>query len=50
MSTLQQWSKKVIKELIKHAERDGCYNCKELIAEMAAVSGISVADFKKINN
>ena len=50
MSNLQQWSKKVIKELIKHADRDGCYNCKMLIAEMAAVAGISAADFKRINN
>jgi hypothetical protein len=48
--SLQEWSKKVIKELIKHADHDNCQNCKQLIAEVAAVSDIKLKEFKKQNN
>jgi hypothetical protein len=44
MSTLQNWSKKVIKEIAKHADRDHCYNCNQLLAELAAAYGISVEE------
>jgi len=29
--TMKEWMDRVLKELKKHAERDGCYNCKQLI-------------------
>jgi len=50
MSTLQQWSKKVIKELIKHAERDGCYQCKQLLAELATAYSVKPEDLTKKHN
>lgn len=46
---LEDWSKKVIKELIKHADRDDCYSCKQLIATLAAAYGMTPEDFKKNN-
>ena len=48
-SPLKDWSKEVIKELIKHADRDNCYSCKQLIATLAAASGMKLEDFKKNN-
>ena len=47
---LQTWSKKVIKEIIKHADQDNCKNCKQLLAEIATISGLKLEEFKKQNN
>ena len=46
---LKNWSKEVIKELIKHADRDNCYQCKQLIATLAAAYGMTPETFKKNN-
>jgi hypothetical protein len=46
---LQHWSKKVIKELQKHAERDNCYNCKQLLTELAIAYGVKYEDLIKNN-
>ena len=32
--TPREWSKALIKELLKHAQRDDCYNCKRLLKAM----------------
>jgi hypothetical protein len=47
---LQQWSKKVIKELAKHADRDNCYQCKQLLAELATAYSVKPEDLTKKHN
>lgn len=37
---LQEWSQKVIEELVKHAERDNCYTCIQLLRQLAEVYGV----------
>jgi hypothetical protein len=44
---LQDWSKKVIKELQKHAERDDCYECKQLLRMLAAAYGVNYEELIK---
>ena len=44
---LEQWSKKVIKELAKHAEHDKCYNCIQLLRQLAQAYGIKYEDLIK---
>lgn len=32
--TPRQWAEKLIKELRKHANRDDCYDCKQILKAM----------------
>ena len=34
MKTPREWSKLLIKELYKHANRDGCFECKQILRAM----------------
>lgn len=34
MKTPREWSKLLVKELYKHAQKDGCYNCKQILKAM----------------
>jgi hypothetical protein len=44
---LQEWSKKVVKEIQKHAEVDGCQDCKKLLVMLAAAYGVSYEQLTK---
>ena len=46
MSTdvLQEWSKKAIKEIVKHAEVDHCKTCQELLELLTIASGVKAKD------
>jgi hypothetical protein len=47
---IEQWSKKVMKEIVKHAERDDCYSCKQLLREIAAYYHTEYETFVKSNS
>jgi len=47
MGTPKEWAIALVEELRKHANRDGCYGCKELLRQMAKSYGINEEKFMK---